>query len=193
MAETQNKFPETVNEVWLFLLHAHDRCRSSDGKIILHRLMVRVIEAKETVEVAASTRQQAMAKEICVCGHEKYLHGNINEPFVCGGVLDSLEDCPCTLRSRRSYICRNERTCGKSRSRNKKREVTPEQKQNYLDDRGRHCPHCGSIETKGADLTWGGDGPIQEIRCLSCNKKWIDIYKQTDVAEIVQDESVSEV
>lgn len=47
----------TTTQIWSLLLHAHDHCRHSDGRIILHRLMVEVIEDQWRRDAAAKLHE----------------------------------------------------------------------------------------------------------------------------------------
>ena len=59
----------------------------------------------------------------------------------------------------------------------------------YVRSGGSHCPFCGSaqaLRAEGHPVNVGAEfiyGVEQKIECLSCGKKWTDLYRLTNVAE----------
>lgn len=43
-ADTGEIMRDSAKKAWHILLHAHDHCLSADGRMLIHRLMVKVIE-----------------------------------------------------------------------------------------------------------------------------------------------------
>ena len=57
-----------------------------------------------------------------------------------------------------------------------KDEISAEQANTYVQEGGVHCPVCGSEEIEGEFVTTGGGEASQEMRCLTCDARWTDIY-----------------
>lgn len=46
----------------------------------------------------------------------------------------------------------------------------------YVAQQGLCCPKCGDNNLEGHSLDIGGGNVTQEMSCLSCNAKWLDVY-----------------
>ena len=59
-----------------------------------------------------------------------------------------------------------------------KRKLTEEQKKDYIESDGSHCPFCKSTGITAYDA-FSDNG--QKIECEDCGETWIDVYKLVDV------------
>jgi len=61
--------------------------------------------------------------------------------------------------------------------------MTKEQKQAYLKS-PNHCPFCNSDNIASESIQADSDIATAYVECLSCSKKWNDIFTITDVEEV---------
>jgi len=61
--------------------------------------------------------------------------------------------------------------------------LTPEQIKEYLENPNT-CPCCKSNDIEGDHIEPSDKSASQIIRCLSCGKKWLDVYILTSVEEV---------
>ncbi len=62
--------------------------------------------------------------------------------------------------------------------------LTRTQRKRYVEVEGIICPWCQSKALKLGEITMDEFTFIrQTVVCLSCNKRWKDIYELTDIAE----------
>lgn len=59
----------------------------------------------------------------------------------------------------------------------------------YRDNRGKVCPYCKSnsvnVASKRGELKIvNNDRSTQEMKCLKCKKRWIEIYPMFDIEEL---------
>lgn len=62
--------------------------------------------------------------------------------------------------------------------------LSAEQKEKYLASDGTRCPFCESYDATGGQIEIDGSEAWQEVKCLACEKSWIDVYKLFDVEEV---------
>jgi transposase-like protein len=57
--------------------------------------------------------------------------------------------------------------------------MNPEQFKAYAESGGTVCPFCETNSTCAVSDIYVGIGqvPMQNIKCSSCNRTWIDVYK----------------
>lgn len=61
--------------------------------------------------------------------------------------------------------------------------MTKEQKTSYLEN-SNQCPFCKSDNIEGtAERNYDGNHSDHRIKCLACEKEWLDIYQLCDVEE----------
>jgi len=53
----------------------------------------------------------------------------------------------------------------------------------YINHRGLHCPYCNSPEIEGNYVNVDAGFAWQKIKCLNCDKSWINIYKLVNIEE----------
>jgi hypothetical protein len=58
--------------------------------------------------------------------------------------------------------------------------LTKEQVEAYL-NASHLCPYCKSNRIEAGDKDYSGNGISQEIECLSCERRWTDIYELVSV------------
>ncbi len=61
--------------------------------------------------------------------------------------------------------------------------LTPQQKQLYLDSYGQKCPFCLSPSISAASGNCGGKYADFEVTCESCGRTWLDVYTLTGVED----------
>lgn len=61
--------------------------------------------------------------------------------------------------------------------------LTDEQKAAYLEN-PNICPYCESNDLEASAPDYTGSTIEQNILCLGCNQRWIDIYKIKSIVEI---------
>jgi transcription elongation factor Elf1 len=61
-----------------------------------------------------------------------------------------------------------------------KPDITPKAKKKYLKSPA-HCPFCNSTDIEGQMVQVDSGACWQPISCVTCKRKWDDIYKLTDV------------
>ena len=62
-----------------------------------------------------------------------------------------------------------------------KRELTQEQKDEYVKNGYGRCPYCKSDGIEGGFISVDGNEVWQKVTCLDCDKVWNDLYKLYDV------------
>lgn len=60
-------------------------------------------------------------------------------------------------------------------------------KEEYINAKGNHCPHCGSKSISAGSLQADGGEAWQEVTCDTCGEQWNDIYKLTNIEKITGD------
>jgi len=55
----------------------------------------------------------------------------------------------------------------------------------YLEDDGRHCPICESVDLEWGSLEFEAGIVNQNVSCINCKVHWYDIYHLTDVTEMM--------
>jgi hypothetical protein len=67
--------------------------------------------------------------------------------------------------------------------------IAEETKKGYVSTGGHSCLYCGSpdLDTDLIRVRDYEDGFEQVVRCLHCNKRWLDVLGVTDVQEIDDD------
>lgn len=63
------------------------------------------------------------------------------------------------------------------------KKLTDKQIRVYIKNCGVACPYCGNPDTEG-DSGEFGENCSQEMRCLACGRRWIDLYTLTGVMEV---------
>ena len=61
--------------------------------------------------------------------------------------------------------------------------LTPEQKKEYLEKGGQHCPYCHSTDIEGGTLDAEWNEAWAEVTCKNCGETWQDEYKLVDITE----------
>lgn len=56
----------------------------------------------------------------------------------------------------------------------------------YVENKGQHCPLCGSHDIVGEDWESDGGAAWQHVHCISCEAEWVDQYNLVDY-EITRD------
>ena len=56
--------------------------------------------------------------------------------------------------------------------------------QEYVDADGAACPHCGSFEIVGDEITIGNGEASQEVSCSLCMAEWEDHYLLTGYKQV---------
>jgi len=49
----------------------------------------------------------------------------------------------------------------------------------YVKSDGVRCPYCNGGNIEGESVEIDAGGASQEVRCLDCDKAWLDVYKLT--------------
>jgi hypothetical protein len=70
--------------------------------------------------------------------------------------------------------------------------LTKEAEQKYLADRGGHCPWCGSDQYTGDSVEIGDGEASQVITCLTCHRRWVDVYKLDGALTVDEDDDQDE-
>jgi len=52
----------------------------------------------------------------------------------------------------------------------------------YLENKGLSCMYCDEGNVEGGDLEFEMGRIEHEMQCTDCGRRWIDIYKLSDVA-----------
>ena len=61
------------------------------------------------------------------------------------------------------------------------KDLTNNEKADYLSKGGRCCPHCGDDELSGGMVNVEEDRAYQDITCTSCKRRWTDIHQLIDI------------
>ena len=61
------------------------------------------------------------------------------------------------------------------------KELTAEQKDQYLAKGGVECPACGSNDIEGHSVTINEARAFQTVHCHVCDAEWMDTYALTSV------------
>ncbi|WP_139117626.1 hypothetical protein [Endozoicomonas atrinae] len=59
--------------------------------------------------------------------------------------------------------------------------MNDQQKKEYIANRGRYCPYCGSSELSVIAGDYHSTGQYYNAECDDCHKKWCEVYTLTDV------------
>lgn len=62
-------------------------------------------------------------------------------------------------------------------------KLTPEQKKEYVENGGQHCPYCGSTAIEGGKFDAEWKEAWSEVSCPDCGRTWQDEYRLVDIAE----------
>ena len=63
--------------------------------------------------------------------------------------------------------------------------LTNEQQRQYVSDDGGRCPYCRSDQIEGnGGFDFEGGRVFQEVSCLDCNERWMDVYTLSNVIEV---------
>jgi C4-type Zn-finger protein len=69
--------------------------------------------------------------------------------------------------------------------------LTQEQREKYVNDKGVHCPYCGSTNIKtvgGRDNFRASENTVWEkVECWDCNYGWTDVYTLNIITGIEED------
>ena len=60
-------------------------------------------------------------------------------------------------------------------------------KEEYINSKGSHCPHCGSTSLSAGGLHAEGGEAWQETTCETCGEQWNDIYKLSNIEKVTGD------
>lgn len=60
-------------------------------------------------------------------------------------------------------------------------ELTPEQKETYISNRGMNCPVCESMEVECDNHDFDDNLVYGDCTCNSCGLKYTDVYRLVDV------------
>ncbi len=55
------------------------------------------------------------------------------------------------------------------------------QREKYIEDNGRACPHCASTALQSGEIAIHRMRIFRSIICLSCANGWRDIYSLSDI------------
>ena len=58
----------------------------------------------------------------------------------------------------------------------------------YLENKGLSCMYCDEGNVEGGDLEFEMGRIEHEMRCTDCGRRWIDVYKLSDVAFFTEGE-----
>ena len=58
-----------------------------------------------------------------------------------------------------------------------------EREKAHIANGGGKCPYCGSTNIEG-DSGEFGENCSQEVSCVDCEKRWIDLYTLTGIMEL---------
>lgn len=63
--------------------------------------------------------------------------------------------------------------------------ITNSKAKAYLEDRGRHCPHCGSDNLQsGGPVFVDEDTAWQLMTCNNCHEEWEDQYSLSGIRNV---------
>jgi ribosomal protein S27E len=65
-------------------------------------------------------------------------------------------------------------------------KLTKKQKQAYLKAGGVKCPYCGTDDIQGGFIETIWESAHQEVKCLACDKQWMDVYTLSEINEEVE-------
>jgi transcription elongation factor Elf1 len=66
-------------------------------------------------------------------------------------------------------------------------KLTPEQKREYLERGGQHCPYCHGTDISGGTLDAEWNEAWAKVTCNGCGRTWQDEYKLVDITEEGED------
>lgn len=61
-------------------------------------------------------------------------------------------------------------------------EITKQQAETYLQDRGASCPKCGG-NIEGGEMRFDGGEIAQTVTCSDCGIEFVDVYRLTAIAD----------
>lgn len=61
--------------------------------------------------------------------------------------------------------------------------MNPKKAKQYLEQRGRVCPFCGSWDIEGGSMNFEAGEIAQRVSCHKCGEVWTDVYKLAAVAD----------
>jgi hypothetical protein len=67
------------------------------------------------------------------------------------------------------------------------------QAKEYLEERGRACPFCGSGDIEGGSMNFEAGEIAQRISCHECSERWTDVYKLIAVADANSGEIIASI
>lgn len=62
-------------------------------------------------------------------------------------------------------------------------EITSKMKEEYLEDFGNRCPHCGTDDISSVDWDYGTGEVWARVHCYQCGEDWTDVYKLVGIEE----------
>lgn len=62
--------------------------------------------------------------------------------------------------------------------------LTDQQQEEYLENHGLKCPHCGSENLNVGTLDADGPDAHAEVSCESCGERWVDVYTLIGIEEV---------
>ena len=65
--------------------------------------------------------------------------------------------------------------------------LTRQARRRYLRTHGVRCPYCRSDQIEGGAIDVDCGQAIQPVTCLSCGKRWRDIYVLNDIEGLQDD------
>jgi hypothetical protein len=71
--------------------------------------------------------------------------------------------------------------------------MNPEKAKQYLEQRGRLCPFCGSWDIQGGSTNFEAGEIAQTISCHKCDEMWTDVYKLAAVADADSGETIASI
>lgn len=71
--------------------------------------------------------------------------------------------------------------------------MNPKKAKQYLEQRGRSCPFCGSWDIEGGSMSFEAGEIAQRISCHKCQEQWTDVYKLTAVADADSGETIASI
>jgi hypothetical protein len=60
-------------------------------------------------------------------------------------------------------------------------ETCAQMAEEYINQRGMHCPWCKSLDIQTGELNQGATEIYQNVSCDKCGKEWTDCYTLTGV------------
>lgn len=62
-------------------------------------------------------------------------------------------------------------------------KLTDQMKKDYIANKGRNCPFCGSAAMNADRLDFGSEVVTSNVTCLKCHKQWVDLFTLTGIEQ----------